>query len=561
MPALLQLVPPTLATTPGAEVEAHVFVGNTGTSTAHFAVYLEGDAAGWAEVEPADVTVEPGHEQEVRLVFRLPRGAPGGVGDVPYVVVARDVETGRMESVEGVLEVQGEAEVAARLVPRVGKGSRTASFKLVVDNAGATPARAMVTALPSDGLRVDVEPDSVIVEPGESNAVRVTVHPEEQFMTGTARSHSFEVRVEPLGGATVHAGGVMSQRPLLIDYLPKVVMALLVIAIIAVATLIVREGDDDGDTGSVAAGSGGSSTVVGPPRTTPTLAETTTTLAAEATTTTAPVPPPPPVPLDERRVAFQTLRDGNSEIYVSAPNGSGAVNVSRHPGHDSEPAWSPDGRRLAFDSDRGGGGFDVFVMNPDGSGVVQLTNTPGPDGYPAWSPDGSHIAFVSFRDGNSELYIMRSDGSEQRRLTRNLSDDGHPTWSSDGFSIAYHSNRSGNLDVWVIGADGKGDRNITNAPGTDANPDWSPDGKRIAFDSARDGDPEIYAMAPDGTGVVRLTTSKSRDTWPAWSPDGRRILFQSDREDDQEIWSMTADGRSPARLTSSPGPDSEPAWA
>jgi hypothetical protein len=317
MPALLQLVPPTLATTPGSEAEAHVFVGNTATSTTRFALSVEGEAAGWAEVEPAEVEVEPGHEQEVRLLFRLPRGAPGGVGDVPYTVAAREVDTGRVARVAGVLEVQGVAELAARIVPRVGKGSRSATFRIVVDNAGATPARALLTALPADAVSVDVEPDSVIVEPGESSEAKVVVHPAEQFLTGVGRSHAFEVKVEPLGGAPVHAGGVMTQRPLLIDYLPKVVMALLVVAIVAVAVLIVRENDGN-DAGTVVAGEGSPSSVVGPPRTTPTLA-TTTTLASESTTTTVPAAEAPPISLPPPHAASPSSRCATATARSTSP--------------------------------------------------------------------------------------------------------------------------------------------------------------------------------------------------------------------------------------------------
>ena len=104
---------------------------------------------------------------------------------------------------------------------------------------------------------------------------------------------------------------------------------------------------------------------------------------------------------------------------------------------------------------------DIYVMNADGSGTRKLTHNAAYNAEPAWSPDGRKIAFRSTRNGNRDIYVMNADGSGKRNLTRNPAQDSRPSWSPDGRKIAFVSNRDGRLEAHVMNADGSGQRSLT----------------------------------------------------------------------------------------------------
>ncbi len=235
---------------------------------------------------------------------------------------------------------------------------------------------------------------------------------------------------------------------------------------------------------------------------------------------------------DGSKIAFRSARDGNYEIYTMNGDGSGVARLTNDAAEDEYPAWSPDGSRIAFSSKRAGN-YEIYLMNTDGSGLTRLTNDSDWDNQPAWSPDGSKIAFSSFRDGNGEIYVMNADGSAVTRLTNSSSHDHSPAWSADGSIIAFTSNGS----IFVMKADGSGAMRVIEAAAN--NLAWSPDGSRIAFDEIRGGNSHIYSMNADGSSVTELTDTHWNAN-PAWSPDGTRISFESNRDGNAEIYVMNA---------------------
>lgn len=214
--------------------------------------------------------------------------------------------------------------------------------------------------------------------------------------------------------------------------------------------------------------------------------------------------------------------DGRADVYRMDLDGGGRERLTTDEANDTAPAVSPDGTRIAFESDRDGDP-EIYVMDADGRNVVRLTHDPARDMAPAWAPDGRRIVFTSDRDNraSADVYLMNADGTGLERLTRDGA-NWAPQFSPDGLRVAVQVDR----DVVVLDlADGTR-RQLTSGPQNGMNPSWSPDGDQLAFVTTRNGRAEIFRMDADGSDArVLVTMAAGSAIDPRWSPDGARVAF------------------------------------
>lgn len=290
---------------------------------------------------------------------------------------------------------------------------------------------------------------------------------------------------------------------------------------------------------------------------------------------------------------------GEEPVEIVPPNAAWAL---------SDPAWSSETNRIAYTALTGGTGVAgttvsaIWTVGPDGGDRVQVTDGQFFTHSPAWSTDGDRMFFISNREGGSDVWWLPVDSKgaaigAPRQLTADAGvggfavsedetrlvysrvsqrsniwsaprvtapftlDDTSPVTSEnhliggfdatdDGDWVVFDSNRAGNVDIWVMRRDGSELRPLTSSPSHEWNPRLSPDETRVAFHALRSGNRDIVTTALTGGPERQLTQHPAEDGWPYWSPHGDEIVFMSNREVERfELWAIAADGGDPRRLT------------
>jgi hypothetical protein len=226
-------------------------------------------------------------------------------------------------------------------------------------------------------------------------------------------------------------------------------------------------------------------------------------------------------------------------IYLLNADGSGKQLLIEGA---SEPAFSPDGKRLAYFSWRDDA-LGLRIRNMD-TGEDRTLTTSSEDYWPSWAPDGNRLVFYT---GDNDLQIINADGTDRRGLVPGE----FPAWSPRGDRIAFKGCISSGCGIVLINPDGSNPVQIT-TNSNDGQPAWSPDGRSIAFVSNRDGNWEIYAVNADGSWLRRITDDIHTDGLPAWASDGMRIAFRSDRTGTWAIYTASGVGGPPVKLVDAP---------
>ena len=243
------------------------------------------------------------------------------------------------------------------------------------------------------------------------------------------------------------------------------------------------------------------------------------TLFASGAAISAPIPKglgPPPI--------LVVLKpDKHSRIFLCDAEGKNPKALTEETSNASYPAWSPDGTKIAFSSDRTGV-MNVYVMDADGSNVKALTAGKLASRVPAWSPDGKSLLFCRAARVGQEICSVPAAGGEVKVI--DCGGDGwDPAWSPDGKKIAFVSFRAGNgYRLYVMDADGGNVTKLTeNAnPIGLAYPEWSPDGKNIAFADLKEGSIHIFTVNPDGKNLKQVTTETAGNSTRTGRPTARK---------------------------------------
>jgi Tol biopolymer transport system component len=267
-------------------------------------------------------------------------------------------------------------------------------------------------------------------------------------------------------------------------------------------------------------------------------------------------------------LAFVSTRDGDYAVFEMNADGEGQHRLTEAEATDPsagsvffqvEPDWSPDGKSIAFASQRSGS-FDLYVMAADGTGTQRLTPTKDDDeSSPSWSPEGDRIAFA--REG--DIYVMNANGSGgARRISDVTAEETEPAWSPDGRSIAYVRREPGTpaREIWIMRPDGTGRRQLTELQSASYSPAWSPDSTRIAFaTNNRISQYDIYWVTVATGRTTRVTVSEEDSFEPAWSTDGNSIAFSENGA--IHLASVVGEGASQVEEITDPADnDSSPAW-
>ncbi len=269
------------------------------------------------------------------------------------------------------------------------------------------------------------------------------------------------------------------------------------------------------------------------------------TLSPTIKSTPIQLPTLPPSELNDVMI-LSIEEDGNAHLFAYTPGKLSLTRLTSGEWSDVTPSLSPDGKSIAYASDRGGH-WDIFTLDLQSGQISQLTNTPEYDSSPCWSPDGAFIAYETYQNGSLEIAIlsMADPGQKPIMLTDGPSSDHSPAWAPNGRQIAFISNRSGDADVWLADLNKTDNRftDLSNTPqAAESHPVWSPDGHHLAWASTPWNNDYNGIYLWDASRPEQSATWIGDGSWPAWNANSDEIVTAFEAPNQELITAYTLRG-------------------